>query len=492
MKRSNISTVFACASISAAAFASVGDGVWPDPIGDAVIRRTDQSNNGSIPPGFVPIDLLRVDVTGWTSPTPTTDPYSGSVVSGDADLMMLRIRFAGLVSPPGPLGFGDAGGQYDPMRYGARPVYGVIGLDVDDQKNSGGELGDLAKLRYLANVGRFGKVPYGSIAERAALRGSDLDASFWSGPQYERTGDDFSFVMCGCSVPQVMSEGGNSNGLFDAGETWVLRGRFFERAQAFASECGTFGGSDFGFFDPMVNVRWTHDTGTDETVVEFVFALTMAGAAMLTGEPQQSINLSLFDHTSLAEAIWDLSDSAENVNNQILEELMDPWRGRDWDDYLRPQDWRVSALIGTAYTVAETDARYVWTDTGFDERLGDVNGDGLAGALDQDWCTGFIALEDGGASDCDGSINGSVVLCDFARNFSVYDFNGDGTVDECDRITLGRGADLNDDGVLDFFDVAGFLQWFSSHDERADLDGNNAFDFFDVLTFLQRFSSGCL
>jgi len=52
-------------------------------------------------------------------------------------------------------------------------------------------------------------------------------------------------------------------------------------------------------------------------------------------------------------------------------------------------------------------------------------------------------------------------------------------------------ADWNDDGVLDFFDVAGFLQSFSSMDESADLNNDELFDFFDVLDFLSRFSAGC-
>lgn len=52
-------------------------------------------------------------------------------------------------------------------------------------------------------------------------------------------------------------------------------------------------------------------------------------------------------------------------------------------------------------------------------------------------------------------------------------------------------ADWNDDGVLDFFDVAGFLQSFSSMEASADLNNDELFDFFDVLEFLSQFSAGC-
>lgn len=477
--------VFAATSVAS----GDGTGIWIDPAGDAVFRHTDAGANGAIPPGIDPIDLLRVEVNGWTTPTPTTNPYNGSVAQ-NASLMRILIRFDGVVSPPGPLGFGETGGQFDPLRFGDRPVYGTIEFDTDDRKNSGGELGELALLRYLANVGRFGALPEGSIGERAARGGDDLDMNFWTSPQYERTGGEFAFVMCGCWVPQIVSQDGDMDSRFDAGETWIVNGRFFQRVESFAQVSGFFGGSDFGMWDPPVDVRWSHSITEDETTIELVFPLRMAGAAALRGEPQQQMNLSLFDHTCMAEAMVDIIETSEYASGPLLE-LMEDWEGRDYDDYLSPEEWPTTALIGTAYVVPETDARFVWTDVGFGERLGDCTGDGLSSSADQSVVESFIAANDGGADDCDGTTNGSVAVCLHARNFSLYDFDADGVVDACDQITLGRGADLNSDGLLDFFDVLMFLQWFSTQDERADLDGSQSFDFFDVLTFLQRFSAGC-
>lgn len=52
-------------------------------------------------------------------------------------------------------------------------------------------------------------------------------------------------------------------------------------------------------------------------------------------------------------------------------------------------------------------------------------------------------------------------------------------------------ADLNGDGVLDFFDVSAFLTAFNSMDPIADLTGDGAFDFFDVSAFLSAYGSGC-
>jgi len=52
-------------------------------------------------------------------------------------------------------------------------------------------------------------------------------------------------------------------------------------------------------------------------------------------------------------------------------------------------------------------------------------------------------------------------------------------------------ADLNDDEVLDFFDLLRFLQAFSAGDPIADWNDDGIFDFFDVLAYLQAFSAGC-
>ncbi len=52
-------------------------------------------------------------------------------------------------------------------------------------------------------------------------------------------------------------------------------------------------------------------------------------------------------------------------------------------------------------------------------------------------------------------------------------------------------ADINGDGLLDFFDVSAFLGLFSSGDLAADLNGDGSLDFFDVSAFLGAYSVGC-
>lgn len=52
-------------------------------------------------------------------------------------------------------------------------------------------------------------------------------------------------------------------------------------------------------------------------------------------------------------------------------------------------------------------------------------------------------------------------------------------------------ADMNGDGVLDFFDVSSFLAAIGSLDPAADFNGDGTIDFFDVSAFLSAFSAGC-
>jgi hypothetical protein len=52
-------------------------------------------------------------------------------------------------------------------------------------------------------------------------------------------------------------------------------------------------------------------------------------------------------------------------------------------------------------------------------------------------------------------------------------------------------ADLNMDGVLNFFDVSVFLSAYTSADAIADFTGDGEFNFFDVSAFLSAYNTGC-
>ncbi|MFG0246393.1 MAG: GC-type dockerin domain-anchored protein [Phycisphaerales bacterium JB052] len=52
-------------------------------------------------------------------------------------------------------------------------------------------------------------------------------------------------------------------------------------------------------------------------------------------------------------------------------------------------------------------------------------------------------------------------------------------------------ADMNGDGVLDFFDVSAFIAALTAQDTAADLNNDGLYNFFDVSAFLSAFAAGC-
>ena len=75
---------------------------------------------------------------------------------------------------------------------------------------------------------------------------------------------------------------------------------------------------------------------------------------------------------------------------------------------------------------------------------------------------------------------------------SVVEAGVDGIrIDAFDCESTNCVADWNDDGEVNFFDVAGFLQDFNDMNPNADLAVDGEFNFFDVLAFLQAFDDGC-
>ncbi len=52
-------------------------------------------------------------------------------------------------------------------------------------------------------------------------------------------------------------------------------------------------------------------------------------------------------------------------------------------------------------------------------------------------------------------------------------------------------ADINGDGIVDFFDYLDFVDSFSAEDSAADFNRDSVIDFFDYLDFVDAFSAGC-
>lgn len=519
---------FVCQTISAvvlaasAGLASAGDHakVHRDAPGDAVVRRTDGGNDGPINAQAVLPDLLEISLAGWSPTDPSVDPYSGMTIDAeDAHIVRIDMIFDGLINPPGTIGLN--GLAYDPFRYGPSPLLGFAEFDIDNDDDTGGQLGGAATLRYMANAARFGGRPESSTGQRAAASADDYDANFFSDPQFERSGEDFSIVMCGCHNITIISEDGNADGQFDAGETWIVQSRFFQRAAGYQDASGVFGGSDFGLYDPITELRFSHDITSDTTMVSLVYGLDMLGAAQLAGQAEQPIDgvIDLIgSHDAVIEAIQDLIDGAEGLNGGPLSGpnrvLTEQWAGRNASDSVDPTKWRVNALFGTAYTTPQ-DGLYVWTDVGFDQTRGDFDGDGLFWSVDEALLANEIVQRDGGPTDADGVVNGQVQIIGFGTNFDLFDVNGDGVIESADLTGLCPG-DLSGsvnpnspaygmpDGMVDANDFFFYLDEFATGEDTADLTGSldpNSPDFGvpdgtidanDFFFYLQLFAIGCL
>lgn len=458
--------------------------VWIDDPDDAVLRLTNP--NGTVNPNSTLPDVSTVVISGWLPDDPLADPFTGAFINTrDAHIFRLDIVFSGLVNPPGPIALGSQ--NFDPFRFGESPVYGFLDLDIDDRKNTGGELSLPAELRYLANVARFGRIPHDESGVEAARSAEDIDQDFFTPPFYERTGADYAVALCGCWEVGIVFEGGNGDGIFDAGETWLVSGRFLERARGYVGASGAFGGSAPGHYDPETVVRFQHVLAIDITIITLVEPLDMIGAAILAGEPVQPPNFSLFDHTSILEALTDIIFGAGKPLSGPVFELTRRWRGRNADDFMDVEKWEVTALFGTSYFPKST-SLYAWTDTGFDETPGDVNADELANDADIAMIRDEVYARDGGPTDADGIKNGRVVLINFGTNFSLFDIDGNGVIEGEDLWLYGHRADLDKNGVLNIIDFLHFQNLMARQDPRGDFNLDERFDLLDFLTFQDAFS----
>lgn len=480
---------------SARAAAWPPGGVWTDPRGDVVLRRTATGGQGAPSPLSTLPDLVRMTITGWQSPTAAQNPYAGSVVPPNgAHLFRMDVVFAGLVNPPGPL----SPSNYDPYQFGPSPVYGFVELDVDGDTNTGGELGAAAKTRYLANIGRFGRLPSSSLRTRAAVWGTQVDGVFNpndpSRPLYQASGADFVLSLCGCYPVTIVQEGGNGNHIFDAGETWVVRSAFFQRAGGYRDGCFSFGGASGipGMYDPWVDLRFSHDTARNETTLTLVYALDMDGAGQLAGGDAQDPDYDAGDQTSVQEGLQDVIDGAPFLPVQTpVWHLARRWNDRPVSAGLDVSRWTAVALVGTCASTPQ-DSSYIWTDTGFGDVAGDVDGDGAIGPSDAAIIRHAIDQFDGGPQDAEGQSceNQSVGIINFGSNFCAYDVDGDGTINARD-VRLCCVGDYNGDGMLNVNDFVAFGFGYSTGDPRADVDHSGRLDVNDFVAFGNAYVAGC-
>lgn len=472
--------------------------VETDPRGDAAAHRVDAHAPGSPLPVIVGQgmpDLIGVSLAAWQTPTPAADPYSGSISYAPApDLARIQITFAGHVNPPGTLGLG--GQPFLPFRWGISPVYGFIEIDVDTDFDTGGETGAAAESRYLGVAGRFGGRVGTARQSRQALTSQDIDRNFYSAPYYERSGADWLVAFCGCfETTRLVERVGNGDQTFDPGEQWIVRGRFLRRAGGYQLASIMTGGSGVGLYDPWCEALFVSDPGgpgpsDDRTEVTIICALTMAGAALLSDEPEEPIDTDASNHTSIEEGITDLIDAA-NAGGLTgpAAVLTMGWAGRTASNYLQPGAWRATAVVGTAYPAPGPNL-YMWTDIGFDHLRADFNGDRAVSLNDQSQIRAYIIAHDGAADDADGAINNSVSIPMFASGFMLYDLNYDGVINGTDvndpafpLVIPVLPGDVDNDGVVALPDIAMIIgSWGQQVDPymSGDADGDGVVDLADI------------
>lgn len=445
--------------------------VMTDAASDAVVRRTDAGGDGAIDPQTQRLpELLEMRIGGFAPTVPHDDRYDGAWDNAGT-YVRLDLLFDGLVNPPGPLGLGSP--VYDPFLYGPNPVYGFIELDVDGDENTGGELSG-PEFRYLGNVSRFGGVPSDArFANRVAENAFAFDGNVTTTPFVDRSGEEFHLVLLGegSGSPHVEHESpGGDPAVFEAGETWLVDGKLLHRAHGFEDFALMCFDAE-GEYEAEVKVLFSHKLADDRTTISLVYPLTNAAWAALDSPstPVDSNDGCADGQNSIEEALVDLQFSAliADAGTRALAEfqIIAGWEFENPADFLDPAAWRVTALLGTAYSVAQPDASlFIWTDVFPNPRIGDFNGDDTLDALDAAALNAFVATHDGDPmydGDGDGE-NGSLEWAGYAGNFCVFDTDYDGFVTAADAVVPGD-MDLNQ--LLDVDDIDDFLL------SLLDLDG---------------------
>jgi hypothetical protein len=427
-----------------------------DGVGDSRFLRFD---GGQSTPDNPPlIDLVRYNIGGWTPNDPVESLFRGEWTAAPADFFRLDLVFVGLVNPPG-LSF-----PANIYFFGSNPLLGFVEFDIDANVLTGGELLG-PQFRYHGAAARFGgPVSNDRFDGRMSLDTcpGNYDADASTGPYFpERSGAEFDLSFLWGSVSSV-DVGSNGDFSFDAGETWVVRGPFLNRAHGFDDFILVCCSNGLPTYTPQVDLLYSHSTTTDRTTVSLVYPLNHDGAAAIAGgitetpdccaDNQSSIQEGL-DHVSISAQFATASDRAD-VNFPLIEE----WEFQVAGDYLAPESWEVNAIFAGVFIDPNSlTTELAWTDIAPNVLTHDYNGDAEVDMDDVVLFDDFLASADGGSCDADGVTDGTYTIFDFGNGFDVHDANYDGLVNADDRPPEPDPAALFDadaDGDLDLYDFA--------------------------------------
>ena len=457
-----------------------------DDLCDVIVRRTDAGGGAPYDPQLHhPPDVVEIVVGNWQPTDPQTDLFSGTFASSGI-FLRLEVALNGLQNPPGSTSVGS----FAPYQFGPHPVYGFLEFDVDRQIETGGETA-APEFRYLANVARYGGVPAGSRFDDRVLRQpDDDDGDFDTSPYIERSGEEFHLAL----LPSSFAAGditrlvGDSDTVFEAGETWSIPGNWFHRAHGFEPFSFAKGGGAAGEYMPQCRVRFSHSITADLTTITLVFPLTNVAAAAMTGAAPQANNADPSDQASVDEALDDLVQSAQFLlefpSGEPEEILIRGWADENPSEFLAPRLWPSVALLGSSYSAAGFGL--VWSDVLPNPMRGDVDGEHGIDHEDSEKLAEYLDdhdLDDGTADD-------RVAILGFPQTFAVFDISGNGIVDSEDFEFLSDVGDTDLDQDVDLADF-GRIQGCSGRPAVnacgiADLNRDGQVSGTDACWFFQR------
>jgi hypothetical protein len=466
-----------------------------DAFPDAAPRPTDPSGSAAYDFAAHRLpDLEQIVIGEWAPDDPENDLFTGTYSNGGA-FLRLELVLMHLMNPPGSV---DPG-YFDPFCYGPHPVYGFVEIDMDNDIETGGEL-DAPEYRYLGNIARFGGKPAGDVFDqRVAESASAFDQNFNTPPYVDRGGEEFHLALLGgqFSWNDVTVVAGDADAEFETGETWQIEGDWLHRAHGYEPFSLAEGGAIPGEYDPQCTLRFRHDPAEDRTHVTLVVPLTNVAAGLMRDEPPEALNGDPSDQASILEGLVDLHDSATFLDifptGLPEESIITEWLDKSPQAFLAPADWRITALLGSSYTVANpTGAFFIWSDANPDIIRGDMNGDGEADINDRTLVDDFIVEQDG----LDGTVDGQAQVAGFPSDFRVFDTNQDGAVASLDVALVCAPGDTDDDGDQDLADFARLQACRSSvnmgegspacglldFDADADVDADDVQRFLQVLS----------
>ncbi|GEM_PF-1548790 len=401
-------------------------------------------------------ELIAMRVGNW-APAANGATFFDGCWNPAGGFFRLELAFRGLLNPPGRVGLSTP--THAPFEFGPHPVSGFIEIDVDDNVATGGDF-ETPENMYPANVARFGGLPANpDLADRVAPLGVDFIEFLPQTPLVERAGEEFHIALFGDLIDTSIEVEGDGDRRFEADETWIIRGKLLHRAHGYEIFSGANGN---GAYEPVVDIEFRHSSTPDVTILSLVYPLTNAAAAAFTGNAPQAPDSSSLNQNSILEGLLDLTTSLQSLSpalrNHPAFPLIAAWENQSAAACLNSSLWRVTCHVGMSYPAQDLFGAFiVWTDAWPGAAFGDFTADGVVTSEDLAAFDAFISAFDTlFPIDTDNAINGKVTLSDFAGNFSVFDLNYDGVVDDRDRSAIQLCGDMNGDRVVDLADLAAF------------------------------------